>query len=183
VTPAVRALEAAGVAFTVHEYAHAAGQCDYGAEAAGALALDPDQVFKTLLLALGAPGSRRSAVDGPVRHAGRSSAFGGRIENGLGYAMAIVPVSAKLSLKAAGATLGVKRAELCDPADAQRITGSVLGGISPFGQRRELAAVIDATCELFDVVYVSGGRRGLDVGVAPGDLLRLLGAAVARITA
>ena len=90
--------------------------------------------------------------------------------------MAIVPVSCQLSLKAVGAALGVKRVEMCEPTVAQRITGYVLGGISPFGQRKRLPTVIDETCELYDVVYVSGGRRGLDLGVAPADLIGVLGA-------
>ncbi len=142
-----------------HEYEHEDGSRDYGREAATALGLDPDQVFKTLLVASGDP------------------ARGGEV------AVAIVPVSTKLSLKAAGAALGLKRVEMCDPAVAQRLTGYVLGGISPFGQKKPLRTAIDETCELFDVVYVSGGRRGLDVGVAPADLVRLLGAVTADLTA
>lgn len=152
VTPAVRALEAAGVPFTVHEYDHDPTVRSFGLEAAAALSLDPDQVFKTLLV----------TADGE-------------------QAVAIVPVSCHLSLKAVGAALGRKRIEMCDPAIAQRVTGYVLGGISPFGQRRLLPTVIDETCELYETVYVSGGRRGLDLGVAPGDLLRVLAAVTADI--
>ncbi|MBA3606886.1 MAG: Cys-tRNA(Pro) deacylase [Acidimicrobiia bacterium] len=158
-TPAVRALEAAGVAFSVHEYEHDGGERDYGVEAVRRLGLDPDQVFKTLLV---------------TGHGAASTAV---------VAVAVVPVSTKLALKAAGAALGVKRVELCDPAVAERVTGYVLGGISPFGQRRALPTVIDETCHLYDVVYVSGGRRGLDVGVAPSDLIRLLHATTAALTA
>lgn len=146
------------MAFTVHSYDHAGGGRDYGMEAARELGLDPDQVFKTLLV---------------TGHGG-----GPAVEE---VAVAIVPVSSKLSLKAAGSALGLKRVELCDPAVAQRVTGYVLGGISPFGQRRSLPTVIDETCELYDVVYVSGGRRGLDVGVAPADLIRLLEAVTADL--
>ena len=80
------------------------------------------------------------------------------------------------------AALGAKRAEMCDPARAERATGYVVGGISPFGQRKRLATVIDETCELFETIYVSGGRRGVDLGVAPADLLDVLGAIVAPIT-
>jgi Cys-tRNA(Pro)/Cys-tRNA(Cys) deacylase len=151
-TPAVRALEVAGVAFTLHEYDHDPGVRSFGLEAADALGLDRDQVFKTLLV----------TADGE-------------------HAVAIVPVSAQLSLKAVAAALGRKRAELCDPAVAQRVTGYVVGGISPLGQRQRLPTVIDETCVLYDTVYVSGGRRGLDVGVAPDDLVRLLDAVVAGI--
>ena len=86
------------------------------------------------------------------------------------------------SLKSAGAALGRKRAEMCDPALAQRITGYVLGGISPFGQRRRLPTVIDESCELHETIYVSGGRRGLDLGVAPADLIELLSAVTADVT-
>lgn len=152
VTPAVDALTAAGIPFTVHEYGHDPTVKTYGLEAASALGLDPDQVFKTLLV----------TADGT-------------------QAVAIVPVSCTLSLKAVGAALGRKRVEMCDPTLAQRVTGYVLGGISPFGQRKSLPTVVDETCELYDTVYVSGGRRGLDLGVAPGDLIRLLAATVADI--
>jgi Cys-tRNA(Pro)/Cys-tRNA(Cys) deacylase len=155
----VRFLEAAGVPFTLHEYVHQDGARDYGREAAVELGLDPDQVFKTLLVAAGDP------------------------DRGGEVAVAIVPVSTKLSLKAAGSALGLKRVEMCDPTLAQRITGYVLGGISPFGQKKRLRTAIDETCELYDVIYVSGGRRGLDVGVAPADLVRLLDAVSADLTA
>lgn len=158
-TPAVLALEAAGVPFTVHEYTHAGTHRDYGREAAEALGLDPDQVFKTLVVtAVG------SSANGEL-------------------AVAIVPVSTQLSLKAAGAALGFKRVELCDPARAQRATGYVLGGISPFGQKQRLRTAIDETCLLYDVIHVSGGRRGLEVAVAPADLIRLLDAVTADLTA
>jgi Cys-tRNA(Pro)/Cys-tRNA(Cys) deacylase len=152
VTPAVVALQAAGVAFTVHEYEHDPAVRNFGLEAAEVLGLDPDQVFKTLLV----------SADGDP-------------------AVAIVPVSCQLALKAVGAALGRKRVEMCDPALAQRVTGYVLGGISPFGQRKQLPTVIDETCELYETIYVSGGRRGLDLGVAPTDLIGLLAATVADI--
>ena len=153
-TPAVRALEAAGVTFTVHEYDHDPSARGYGIEAAEALGFHPDQVFKTLLV----------TADGePV--------------------VAIVPVSGQLSLKAVGAALGRKRVEMCDAVVANRVTGYVVGGISPFGQRKLLPTVIDETCVLFDHVYVSGGRRGLDIGVSPDDLVTVLDAVVADIAA
>ena len=151
-TPAVRALEAAGVPFSLHEYRHDPSASAFGEEAASALGLDPDRVFKTLLV----------TADG-------------------GPAVAIVPVKRRLSPKAVAAALGAKRVELSAPADAQRITGYVVGGISPFGQRRALRTVIDETCELHDAIYVSGGRRGLEVGVSPADLIRLLDAISAPI--
>ena len=98
-------------------------------------------------------------------------------------AVAILPVSCQLSMKLAAAALGAKRAEMCDTTLAERTTGYVAGGISPFGQRKRLATVIDESAELYDTIYVSGGRRGLDLGVAPGDLVAVLAAAVAPITA
>jgi Cys-tRNA(Pro)/Cys-tRNA(Cys) deacylase len=152
VTPAVSALEAAGVAFSIHQYEHDPSVRSFGSEAANVLGLDPDQVFKTLVVI---------ADSDP--------------------AVTIVPVSCQLSLKAVGAALGRKRVEMCDPAVAQRVTGYVLGGISPFGQRRLLPTVIDETCQLYDTIYVSGGRRGLDLGVAPADLIRVLKAVMADI--
>ena len=151
-TPAVIALETAGVPFTLHEYERGESLHDFGVEAAEKLGLDPDQVFKTLLV----------TADGD-------------------QAVAIVPVSGKLSLKAVGKALGAKRVEMCDPALAERITGYVRGGISPFGQKKRLPTVLDELATVFDTIYVSGGKRGLDVGVAPDDLVRLLGAVVADV--
>lgn len=153
-TPAVRELEAAGVAFSIHEYERGESMRDFGLEAAEKLGLEPDQVFKTLLV----------TADGD-------------------QAVAIVPVSGKLSLKSVGKALGAKHVEMCDPAVAERVTGYVRGGISPFGQKKRLATVIDEIAMLFDTVYVSGGKRGLDIGVAPEDLIRVLDATVADIAA
>jgi Cys-tRNA(Pro)/Cys-tRNA(Cys) deacylase len=152
-TPAIRALDAAGVPFTVHEFEHRPGARDYGREAAAALGVEHDQVFKTLVV----------VADGSL-------------------AVAVVPVSCQLSLKAVAAALGAKRAELCDPAHAERTTGYVVGGISPFGQRKRLATVVDETSALYDTIFVSGGRRGLDIGIAPSDLITVLAATVAAIT-
>jgi Cys-tRNA(Pro)/Cys-tRNA(Cys) deacylase len=149
-TPAVRTLEAAGVWFAIHEFDDAVSARDFGRRAATSLGLDHDQVFKTLVVTADA-----------------------------GHAVAIVPVSGQLALKQVGAALGAKRVEMCDPTVAQRVTGYVVGGISPFGQKKRLPTVIDETCELFDTIFVSGGRRGLDVEVRPGDLVSLLDATVA----
>ena len=160
VTPAIEQLKAAGVAHTLHEYERdeqAAG--GYGHEAAAKLGLDPDSVFKTLLV---------TYDDGSGRPA---------------QAVAIVPVSGKLSLKAMGIALGTKKIDMCDPKLAERITGYVVGGISPFGQRKPLPTVLDETAVLFDTIYVSGGKRGLDLGVAPDDLVQVLAATVADIAA
>ena len=153
-TPAIRELEAARIAFTVHEYERGAALRDFGIEAASKLDLDADQVFKTLLV----------TADGD-------------------QAVAIVPVSGNVSLKAVGKVLGAKRVEMCDPAAAERITGYVRGGISPFGQKKRLPTVIDEMSLAFDLIYVSGGKRGLDIAVAPADLVGLLDAIVADIAA
>ncbi|WP_062464415.1 Cys-tRNA(Pro) deacylase [Demequina soli] len=152
-TPAVHALNEAGVPHTVHPYDHdPASDLSYGLEAAAALGVDPDQVFKTLC----------AHVDGQL-------------------AVGIVPVSGMLDLKALAHALGGKRAEMAPPAEAERATGYVVGGISPIGQRRALPTAIDETVELWDTVYVSGGRRGLDIGLAPADLIAVTRAVTAPI--
>jgi Cys-tRNA(Pro)/Cys-tRNA(Cys) deacylase len=156
VTPAIVELERAGVAFGVHEYERGEELRDFGREAADALGLDPDRVFKTLLVEL-----ERGPSD---------------------LAVAVLPVSCMLSMKLVATAVGAKRATMCDPARAERSTGYVVGGISPLGQRRRLPTVLDESVELFDTIYVSGGRRGLDVSVAPADLVRLLDATIAPIT-
>jgi Cys-tRNA(Pro)/Cys-tRNA(Cys) deacylase len=153
-TPATVALEAAGIPFAAHVYAHADTATNFGNEAATVLGLDPDQVFKTLVVL---------ADEALV--------------------VAVVPVSGRLDLKALAAAVGAKKAQLADPALAQRRTGYVVGGISPLGQKASLTTVIDETAELFDTVFVSGGRRGFDLELAPADLARATGAtfrAVAR---
>ncbi len=154
-TPAIRAARAAGIVFTEHSYRHDRGATGYGLEAAEALGLDPRRVFKTLLVALNG-GPRRLAVP-------------------------IVPVSGQLDLKAMAGACGAKKAEMADPVQAERVTGYVVGGISPLGQRRRLPTVLDASAVTFDTIFVSGGRRGLDIELAPGDLLRLCQASTAAI--
>jgi Cys-tRNA(Pro)/Cys-tRNA(Cys) deacylase len=151
-TPATAALTAAGIRFTEHAYAHDPANRDFGMEAATALALDPDQVFKTLL----------ADVDGRL-------------------VVGIVPVTGKLDLKALAAAVGGKKAAMADPTLAERRTGYVVGGISPIGQKTRHETVLDETAELWDVVYVSGGRRGFDLGLAPADLVRATDAVVADI--
>ena len=152
-TPATVTLTAAGVAFSVHTYDHDPAAKSFGMEAVEALGLPAEQMFKTLL-----------------------------VDTGAGLAVGVVPVSGQLDLKAMAQALGVKKVEMADPRIAERTTGYVVGGISPIGQKRSLPTVLDETAELFDVVYVSGGRRGLDIGVAPADLVRVTGAKVADIS-
>ena len=159
-TPAIAALTAAGVEFTVHEFDHEPSGRNYGVEAADALGVEHDRVFKTLLAdAHGMSGAARP-VDQVV---------------------GIVPVTGQLSLRQLAAAVSAKRAEMCKPEVAERLTGYVVGGISPFGQKRRLPTVIDETCELWDTIFVSGGRRGLDVEVTPQALVALLDATVADI--
>ena len=151
-TPATVALARAGVAFTVHAYEHDPRAAAYGLEAAEKLGLDPERVFKTLL----------AAVDGPL-------------------AVAIVPVAMLLDLKALANAVGGKRAELADPAVAERKTGYVVGGISPIGQKTPLPTVLDESAILCETIFVSGGRRGLDLELAPDDLLAVTGGRYAPI--
>ncbi|GAB3197114.1 Cys-tRNA(Pro) deacylase [Nocardioides hungaricus] len=156
-TPATVALTRAGIEFTVHEYEHDPRAASYGLEAAELLGrrlgLDPAQVFKTLL----------ATVDGRL-------------------IVGIVPVSGRLDLKALARAAGGSRAAMADVADAERATGYVAGGISPVGQRRPHPTVLDETALGFDVVYVSGGRRGLDLGLAPDDLVTATSAVTAPIS-
>lgn len=152
-TPAIVAAERAGIAFRVLEYDHAPGVESYGLEAASALGVAPEMVFKTLVV----------AVDGAQ------------------LAVAIVPVNARLNLKALAAVAGAKRADMADPTDAERATGYVVGGISPLGQRRRLPTILDRSALDHPTIYVSAGRRGLELALAPGDLARLTGAVVAAV--
>ena len=149
-TPAMVMLEQSGVEFAVHTFDHDlvdAEELGYGRAAAHALGVDESRVFKTLLAQ-----SEKSAV------------------------VAIVPVSSQLSLKALAQVLGVKRCEMVSANDAQRITGYVVGGISPFGQKKKLLTVVDESAIDLSTMFVSGGRRGLDIEVAPTELIRVLDA-------
>lgn len=157
-TPAIALLTDLGVEFTVHEFHHEAGERNYGQVAAEALGVEPERVFKTLLAEL---------------------ATEGRAEQVVG----IVPVSGQLALRDLAAAMGGKRAEMCRPDLAERLTGYVVGGISPFGQKKRLRTAIDETCVLFDTIFVSGGKRGLDIEIAPDVLVHVLDAVVAPIAA
>jgi Cys-tRNA(Pro)/Cys-tRNA(Cys) deacylase len=151
-TPASTALAAAGIPFTLHPYEHDPGAPSYGLEAAEALGVEPERVFKTLLA-----------------------------DTDLGIVVGVVPVTGMLDLKALAAAVGAKRATMADPAVAERRTGYVIGGISPIGQKTRHATVVDETAQLFDTVFVSGGRRGLDLELSPADLLAATGAAYGAI--
>jgi Cys-tRNA(Pro)/Cys-tRNA(Cys) deacylase len=153
-TPAVTAAARAGVRVAVHDVGPLTNADGYGRAAARALAVEPGRVFKTLVV----------TVDGAL-------------------AVAVLPVEREATLKAVAAALGGKRAALADRADAERATGYVVGGISPVGGRRRLPTVIDATAVTHATVFVSAGRRGLELELAPADLIALTGAVVAPVTA
>jgi Cys-tRNA(Pro)/Cys-tRNA(Cys) deacylase len=152
-TPALKALTAGRVAFTVLEYAHdPRSKLGFGLEASRALGIPPEHDFKTLIA---------------------------QLDDAL--VCAVVPASTRLDTKALAATLGGKRCDLAAPGDAERETGYVVGGISPLGQKRTHRTVIDASALDQPTIVVSGGRRGLAVEVAPADLARVCGAAFAPI--
>jgi len=154
-TPATAAAAKAGIGFTLHPYEVEYGSADadsYGEAVAAALGVPPERLFKTLL----------AEVDGRLT-------------------VGVVPVSGRLDLKALAAAVGGKRARMAAPADAERATGYVVGGISPLGQRRRLPTVVDASVSGLPTVYVSAGRRGLQIELAPEDLLRLTEARTAVI--
>jgi Cys-tRNA(Pro)/Cys-tRNA(Cys) deacylase len=157
-TPAIVVLEQANAIFSAHSFTNevAPGEHGYGKAAAHALGVEEDRVFKTLLVTL---------------QGGSTS-----------HAVGIVPVSGKLSLKGIAAALHAKKADMLDPVAAERMTGYVVGGISPFGQRKLLPTVIDETATLWDTIFVSGGKRGLDIEIGPHDLVRILSATVADIS-
>lgn len=153
-TPATVQLDKAGVPFTLYEYHHSSDHMDegYGKEAAGQLGKDERQVYKTLM-----------------------------VDTGSELVTGVVPVSGHLNLKAIAAAVGAKKAEMADPKDAMRATGYVVGGISPLGQRSKHKTVIDEGALEFDEMLVSGGKRGMSIGVNPRDLIAVLGAVTAPI--
>jgi len=153
VTPAVSAAQRAGVPFALHRYEHDPAAASYGLEAAERLGVDPAGVFKTLV----------ARVDGKL-------------------VVALVPVERSLDLGALADAVGGKRASMADVREAERATGYVAGGISPLGQKKSLPTVIDETALMRDRVFVSGGRRGLEIELGPGDLARLTSASVASIS-
>ncbi|MFE3855395.1 Cys-tRNA(Pro) deacylase [Streptomyces griseorubiginosus] len=151
-TPATVALTAAGVPFTVHAYDHDPSHPSYGEEAAEAMGVSPDRVFKTLV----------ADVDGTLT-------------------VAVVPVAGSLDLKALATAVSGKRAAMADPTLVERTTGYVRGGISPLGQRKRLPTVLDASASAHPTICVSAGRRGLEVELSPTDLARLTDATLAPV--
>lgn len=147
-TLAITAAKKAKISFTLHEYTHDPENKNFGAEAVQKLGLPANEVFKTLLAKL----------------------------DGAQLVVAIVPVSATLDLKALASCFGAKRAELADVKEAEKATGYVAGGISPLGQRKRLPALLDSSAQALPKIYVSGGKHGLDIGLSPQDLARLIDA-------
>ena len=152
-TPATATLTRLKIAFTLHPYEHDPRAEAYGDEAAAALGVEPTRIFKTLI----------ASIDATLT-------------------CGVVPVAARLDLKALAGAVGGKRGVLADPAAAARATGYVVGGISPIGQRSRLPVVIDASAEQFDTVFVSAGKRGLQVELAPAELARAANARFAPIS-
>lgn len=146
-TPAMKEAERAGVFFQIHQYEHDPSVQSYGEEAAQAMGIDANRVFKTLLFALN-----------------------GEPKN---LAVAVVPVSGQLNLKAAASALGAKKAAMADTKIAQNTTGYILGGISPLGQKKKLPTIIDEAAYAFETIFVSGGRRGLEIELSATDLMLL----------
>ena len=157
-TPAVTMAQKAKIEFTLHRYEHDPGAESYGGEAAEKLGISEDRVFKTLVASAAVKG-RDSLV------------------------VAVVPVGGMLDLKKLASAVGAKKAEMADSAAAERATGYLVGGISPLGQKKRLPTVIDESASRFETVFVSAGRRGLEIELAPENLRRLTAAVLAPIAA
>jgi Cys-tRNA(Pro)/Cys-tRNA(Cys) deacylase len=146
-TPGINAASKAGIFHTIHEYEHDPASAGYGDEAAKKLGVEPARIFKTLVV----------AVDGKT------------------LAVGVVPVTGMLSMKLIAKAAGGKKANMADPQEVQRRTGYVLGGVSPLGLKNRLKTFIDASAKRFDTVYISAGRRGLEIELSPTDLAKLTG--------
>lgn len=155
-TPAINLLEKHKIEHSVHRYAHDPSTAAFGLEAVEKLGVDAASVFKTLVISVS--GTRADKL-----------------------ATAIVPVTHKLDLKAMARACQMKKAEMADPAVVERTTGYVLGGVSPLGQKRRLTSVLDQSAEALQSIYVSAGKRGLEIELAPAALLQLLDACLAPI--
>lgn len=154
-TPAILALQKAKIPFAIHEYQHDPKAASYGLEAAEKIGVDPHWVFKTLVVQL----------------------------DQKEYLVAVVPVIAKLNLKAMAKAAGGKKVAMGDVAQVERMTGYVVGGVSPLGQKKRLRTFIDISAAALTHMYVSAGKRGMDISLVPTDLVRVLGASFAPLTA
>lgn len=154
-TPAVKAAEKAGISYRLHEYAHDSANLSFGLEAAEKLGVPPARVFKTLLVCLNQDNKR--------------------------LAVAVVPVDAQLDLKAMARACKAKKVAMAEPMVAERATGYIVGGISPLGQKRMLPTVLDQSVSEFDTVFVSAGRRGMDIELAGGELCSTCRASLAPL--
>lgn len=151
-TPATKLLKANKIDFSIHEYEHDANAKSFGLEAAEKLNLRVEEVFKTLL-----------------------------VTDEKNYFVAILPVHHQLNLKKVAQVVGAKKLKMSDPKDAERLTGYLVGGISPVGQKKRLKTVIDQSAVQLEKLYVSGGKRGLDIGLKPQDLAKVLSATFADV--
>ena len=151
-TPATKLLKANKIDFSIHEYEHDANTKSFGLEAAEKLNLRVEEVFKTLL-----------------------------VTDEKNYFVAILPVHHQLNLKKVAQAVGAKKLKMSDPKDAERLTGYLVGGISPVGQKKRLKTVIDQRAAQLEKLYVSGGKRGLDIGLKPQDLAKVLSATFADV--
>ena len=146
-TPACKILKSNKIDFSIHEYEHDVNAKSFGLEAAEKLGLNVEEVFKTLM-----------------------------VTDDKNYFVAILPVNYQLNLKKVASAFGCKKLHMADPKVAERLTGYLVGGISPIGQKKRLKTVIDASAKALNKMYVSGGKRGLDVGLKPQDLSEVLSA-------